>query len=51
MDKLQHQGGFIVMTDKSRLKRIADLFGVGKKIYKKANCNADSLYAFHNPCS
>ena len=36
MDKLQQQGGFIAVTDKSRPKVIADLFGVSKKTYKKA---------------
>jgi len=35
MDKLQQQGGFIAVTDKSRPKVIADLFGVSKKTYKK----------------
>jgi len=30
MDKLQQQGGFIAVTDKSRPKVIADLFGVSK---------------------
>ncbi len=38
MDKLQLQqrGGFIAVTDKSRPKVIADLFGVSKKTFKKA---------------
>ena len=36
MDKLQQQGGFIAVTDKSRPKVIADLFGVSKKAFKKA---------------
>jgi len=36
MDKLQRQGGFIAVTDKSRPKVIADLFGISKKTYKKA---------------
>jgi predicted RNA-binding protein (virulence factor B family) len=36
MDKLQQRGGFIAVTDKSRPKVIADLFGVSKKTYKKA---------------
>jgi len=36
MDKLQQQGGFIAVTDKSRPKVIADLFGVSKKTYKKS---------------
>ena len=36
MNKLQQQGGFIEVTDKSRPKVIADLFGVSKKTYKKA---------------
>ena len=36
MDKLQKQGGFITVTDKSRPKIIADLFGISKKTYKKA---------------
>ncbi len=36
MDKLQQQGGFIAVTDKSRPKVIADLFGVSKKTFKKA---------------
>ncbi|MBL7101450.1 MAG: hypothetical protein ISS60_01695 [Desulfobacteraceae bacterium] len=36
MDKLQKQGGFIAVTDKSRPKVIADLFGVSKKTFKKA---------------
>ncbi len=36
MDKLRQQGGFIAVTDKSRPKVVADLFGVSKKTYKKA---------------
>ncbi|HUT43033.1 MAG TPA: hypothetical protein VMW95_01750 [Desulfobacterales bacterium] len=36
MDKLQQQGGFITVTDKSRPEVIADLFGVSKKTFKKA---------------
>ena len=36
MDKLQQQGGFIAVTDKSRPKVIADLLGVSKKTFKKA---------------
>jgi len=36
MDNLQQQGGFIAVTDKSRPKVIADLFGVSKKTFKKA---------------
>ena len=35
MDELQQQGGFIAVTDKSRPKVIADLFGVSKKTFKK----------------
>ncbi|NOQ20451.1 MAG: hypothetical protein GQ571_10840 [Desulfobacterales bacterium] len=35
MAKLQQQGGFIAVTDKSRPKVIADLFGVSKKTFKK----------------
>ena len=35
VDKLQKQGGFIAVTDKSRPKVIADLFGVSKKTFKK----------------
>jgi predicted RNA-binding protein (virulence factor B family) len=35
MDKLQQQGGFIAVTDKSRPKVIAELFGVSKKTFKK----------------
>ena len=34
MDKL-HKDGFIAVTDKSRPKAIADLFGVSKKTFKK----------------
>lgn len=36
MDKLQQQGGFIAVTDKSQPKVIADLFGISKKTFKKA---------------
>lgn len=36
MDKLQQQGGFIEITDKSRPRVIADLFGISKKTFKKA---------------
>ncbi len=36
MAKLQQQGGFIAVTDKSRPKVIADLFSVSKKTFKKA---------------
>ena len=36
MVKLQQQGGFIAVTDKSRPEVIADLFGVSKKTFKKA---------------
>jgi predicted RNA-binding protein (virulence factor B family) len=36
MDKLQQQGGFIAVSDKSRPKVIADLFGVSKKQFKRA---------------
>ena len=36
MDKLQQQGGFIAVTDKSRPKVVADLFGISKKTFKKA---------------
>jgi len=36
MDELQQQDGFIAVTDKSRPKVIADLFGVSKKTFKKA---------------
>ncbi len=36
MDKLKQQGGFIPLTDKSRPKVIADLFGISKKTFKKA---------------
>ena len=36
MDTLQRQGGFIAVTDKSRPKVIADLFGISKKTFKKA---------------
>lgn len=36
MEKLQQQGGFIEVTDKSRPEVIADLFGVSKKAFKKA---------------
>jgi len=36
MDELQKQGGFIAVTDKSRPEVIADIFGISKKIFKKA---------------
>jgi hypothetical protein len=36
MDKLQERDGFIAVTDKSRPKVIADLFGVSKKTFKKS---------------
>ena len=36
MDKLQQQGGFIAVTDKTQPKVIADLFGISKKTFKKA---------------
>ena len=36
MDTLQQRGGFIAVTDKSRPRVIADLFGVSKKTFKKA---------------
>lgn len=36
MDKLQQRDGFIAVTDKSRPKVIADLFGVSKKEFKRA---------------
>ncbi len=36
MDKLQQQGGFIAVTDKSQPKVTADIFGVSKKTFKKA---------------
>ena len=36
MDELQEQGGFVAVTDKSRPKVIADLFGISKKTFKKA---------------
>jgi hypothetical protein len=36
MDELQQRGGFIAVTDKSRPKVIAELFGVSKKTFKKA---------------
>lgn len=36
MDKLQQQDGFLGLTDNSRPKVIADLFGVSKKTFKKA---------------
>ena len=35
--QLQQQGGFIAVTDKSRPKVIADLFGVSKKTFKKSH--------------
>jgi hypothetical protein len=36
MDTLRQRDGFIAVTDKSRPKVIADLFGVSKKTFKKA---------------
>jgi len=36
MDQLQQQGGFVAVTDKTRPKIIADLFGVSKKTFKKS---------------
>jgi predicted RNA-binding protein (virulence factor B family) len=36
MDTLQQQDGFMAVTDKSRPKVIADLFGVSKKEFKRA---------------
>jgi len=36
MGKLQQRDGFIAVTDKSRPKVIADLFGVSKKQFKRA---------------
>jgi len=36
MDELQQQGGFIRVTDESRPRLIADLFGISKKSFKKA---------------
>lgn len=36
MYKLRHQKGFMAVTDKSRPEVIADLFGVSKKVFKKA---------------
>jgi len=36
MDQLEQQGGFIEVTDDSPPKRVADLFGVSKKSFKKA---------------
>jgi predicted RNA-binding protein (virulence factor B family) len=36
MYKLRHQKGFLAVTDKSRPEVIADLFGVSKKVFKKA---------------
>ena len=35
MTALQQQDGFLAVTDKSRPKVIADLFGVSKKAFKK----------------
>ena len=35
MKKLELQGGFMAVTDKSRPKLIAELFGISKKTYKK----------------
>ena len=36
MHTLRHQRGFLAVTDKSRPEVIADLFGVSKKVFKKA---------------
>jgi len=36
LDELQQQGGFIAVSDKSRPEVIAGIFGVSKKIFKKA---------------
>ena len=36
MYKLRHQNGFIAVTDKSRPEVIAGIFGVSKKVFKKA---------------
>jgi hypothetical protein len=36
MDTLQQQDGLMAVTDKSRPKVIADLFGVSKKEFKRA---------------
>ena len=36
MYQLRHQRGFLAVTDKSRPEVIADLFGVSKKVFKKA---------------
>jgi len=36
MYKLRHQKGFLAVTDKSRPEVISDLFGVSKKVFKKA---------------
>ncbi|MEK6193803.1 MAG: hypothetical protein N2F24_06205, partial [Deltaproteobacteria bacterium] len=36
MYKLRHQKGFLAVTDKSRPEVIAELFGVSKKVFKKA---------------
>jgi len=36
MYKLRHQKGFLAVTDESRPEVIADLFGVSKKVFKKA---------------
>lgn len=36
MHTLRHQHGFMAVSDKSRPEVIADLFGVSKKVFKKA---------------
>ena len=36
MYKLRHQKGFLSVTDKSRPEAITELFGVSKKVFKKA---------------
>ena len=41
MYRLRHQKGFIAVTDNSRPEVIADMFGVSKKVFKKA---VGSLY-------
>jgi len=35
LDKIEQQGGFIAVTDKSRPEVIADIFGISKKTFKK----------------
>ncbi|MEE8398603.1 MAG: type I-B CRISPR-associated protein Cas8b1/Cst1 [Desulfobacterales bacterium] len=36
MNQLQQRDGYVAVTDKSRPKAIADLFGVSKKAFKRA---------------